>query len=175
MDKQPATIIEGMKDLKLVEKKMEQNSMRILEYSSLCSTEQPKFGSVEEQTKQVRELVQSNLDLATRYMEIKRAIERTNLATKVVFNDKEYTVSDLLVLKRKLEPMIIKTYSSLSDLTAKQRQPSFQRVAGDQVVTVKQLYDEKSKYEALNKWHELFNAITGRLEVVNATTNLIWD
>jgi hypothetical protein len=108
-------------------------------------------------------------------MEIKRAIERTNLATKVTFDKKDYTVSDLLVLKRTLEPMILKTYGSLNDFTAKQRQPSFQRVAGDQVVTIKQLYDEKSKYEALNSWHELFNAITGRLEVVNATTNLIWD
>ena len=174
MDK-PTTIIEGMKELKLIEKKMEQNSMRILEYSSLCSTEQPKFGNEETQRKEVTGLVQSNLDLATRYMDIKRAIERTNLATKVAFGTKEYTVSDLLVLKRKLEPMIIKTYTSLSDQTAKQRQPSFQRVAGDQVVSVKQLYDEKSKYDSLNSWHDLFNAITGRLEVVNATTNLIWD
>jgi hypothetical protein len=175
MDTKPATIIEGMKELKLIEKKMEQNCMRILEYSSICSTELAKFSSEEVQRKEVQGLVQSNLDLATRYMEIKRAIERTNLATIVAFDKKNYTVSDLLVLKRKLESVIIKTYNSLSDLSAKTKQPSFQRVAGDQVVTVKQLYDEKSKYDALNSWHELFNAVTGRLEVVNATTNLIWD
>lgn len=169
------TIIEGMKELRLIEKKMKVNSQRILEYSSIISTEKPYFATEEEQGKQVKGLIQSNLDLADRYMKIKRAIERTNLETRITFGEKKFTLSDLLTLKRKLIASIQETYHALSDTAAQAKKNSFQRVSGDKEVSIKRLYDENEKHQSLRYWMELLSEMDGRLEVVNATTSLIFD
>lgn len=93
-------LIEAMKELKLIEKKMQSNSKKITEYASSLSNEKELFGSA-----------------------------------------------------------------------AESRLANFRGEKSD--VTVVQHYKERDKNNNLAKWQDFFASIDGRLEVVNATTELI--
>ncbi len=95
-------IIEGMKRLRVIEKRMESQQRAITEYSSKLSTEMPRFQTKEDQAKEVASLIQSNNDLCAEYLKTKRSIEYTNLKVTVELQGKPYCISDLLVIKRKL-------------------------------------------------------------------------
>src|SRR6056297_2980857 len=95
-------IVEAMKELKLIEKKMVKNNDSIQKYSSQPSNERPYFQDESTQKKEVKNLVQSNRDLLSNYLELKKKIEKTNLETIVEMDGVKYAISDLLVLKRRL-------------------------------------------------------------------------
>lgn len=171
----PMKLIEAMKELKLIEKKMRTNSSRIQEYASLVSNQQPHFASEAEQKQQVDSLIQANLALHIRYLSLKRAIERTNLATTVKVGSFDLTLSDMLVLKRKLGVLVMETFQALNDSAAKSNLGYYSKMASDKGVTIKKMFSEEKKYEALNAWQKLLSDIDSRLEVVNATTELVTE
>jgi hypothetical protein len=45
--------------------------------------------------------------------------------------------------------------------------------AGERSPQVVLFYDEKDKIAGLDKWQDLYNNIDSRLEVINATTDLV--
>ena len=165
-------IIEGMKRLRVIEKRMESQKSAITEYASKLSTEMPRFRTIEEQKKEVAALVQSNNDLCSEYLRIKRSIEYTNLKVPVEILGKEYKISELLVIKRKLANMMIGTYRALNTTGAQVRLKSAPKF-DDETPKVESLYDERTKLDNIRKWQDLNDAIDSRLEVINATTDLI--
>ena len=165
-------IIEGMKRLRVIEKRMESQQRAITEYSSKLSTEMPRFQTKEDQAKEVASLIQSNNDLCAEYLKTKRSIEYTNLKVTVELQGKSYCISDLLVIKRKLSKMMVATYRSLNDCMAQSRLRSAPKFDGE-TPKVEVLYDEREKLENIRKWQDLEDAIDSRLEVVNATTDLV--
>lgn len=174
-ESKPRKLIEAMKELNLLLKRMETNTHRINQYASLVSTERPVFGTEAEQSQEVSRLIQANMDLADNYLNIKRSIDLTNLQTRVAFDGREYTISDLLVLKRKLQTMILGTYQALNDNVAVARAHQLVRVSGDPAVQVVRCYDESRKHKELERWQTMFHEVDSRLEVVNATTDLITE
>lgn len=164
-------LIEAMKSLRLLEKRMWDNASRITTYASWASTERPHFGTEEEQNKQVNALVQANYDLMNEYLKVKRNIERTNLETIVEVEWISYTLSDLLVIKRKLGRQMVSTYQAMND--SRVRWGQWARDVNWEPPMMVQYYDEQVKNEGIMKWENLYNAIDSRLEVVNATTDLI--
>ena len=165
-------IIEGMKRLRVIEKRMESQQRAITEYSSKLSTEMPRAQTKEDQAKEVASLIQSNNDLCAEYLKTKRSIEYTNLKVTVELQGKSYCISDLLVIKRKLSKMMVATYRSLNDCMAQSRLRSAPKFDGE-TPKVEVLYDEREKLENIRKWQDLEDAIDSRLEVVNATTDLV--
>ena len=165
-------IIEGMKRLRVIEKRMESQERAITEYSSKLSTEMPRFRTKEDQAKEVASLIQSNNDLCAEYLKTKRSIEYTNLKVTVELQGKSYCISDLLVIKRKLSKMMVATYRSLNDCMAQSRLRNAPKFDGE-TPKVEVLYDEREKLENIRKWQDLEDAIDSRLEVVNATTDLV--
>lgn len=166
-------LIEAMKGLKLVEKKIEGNIADISKYSSMLSSEKPYFSDETMQRQEVAQRVQANQDLVRQYLNLKTAIELTNLRTPVTLGKATYTIAELLVLKRKLGQYILKTYQALNDANGETRLRSLPRGGQEgQVPQVVRLYDEKKKNESLRYWQDLLEEISGRLEVVNATTDL---
>lgn len=165
-------IIEGMKHLRLLEKRMDSNNQRINQYSAMVSNERPYFVDDEAQRKEINALKQSNKDLWQEFMLIKRHIELTNLYTIVELSGVKYFISDLLVLRRTLKTYIEDTFQSMNDKEAYYRLSKLQKT-GDTPLTVIRYYDENKKHEELNSWQELFNSIDSRLEVVNAVTDLM--
>jgi len=166
-------IIEALKELKLIEKKMETNRKNIAQYSSCVSTERPFFGDEKLQEKEVESLIQSNTDLVNRYLQLKRQIEVTNQTIQLKFGKDSYFISDLLILKRRLLKNLIETYEVLGTSYADSRLRYAPRDADGKPAQIRRLYDEKIKNERLSELITFMNQIDSRLEIVNATTDLV--
>jgi hypothetical protein len=166
-------IVEAMKELKLIEKKIQRNTDSIQKYSSQLSNERPYFNTPEAQAKEVKGLVQASKDLIDNYLELKSKIEKTNLAVTVEMDGRKYSLSELLILKRKLAQLMVASYEAMNDRSARESQVRVVRANADNTVKVERYYDEREKNEGLRKWQDFYDNIDSRLEVVNATTDLI--
>lgn len=170
-------IIEALKNLKTIEKRIEKNCQQIGEYAAYVSVEQPAFETEERQRQEVASLVQGNLDLAKEYLRLKTAIEFTNLNTKVSIGHRENTISELITIRRTSGKFVTMTHNSLHAAKAMQKlQQVFSRPGGvdaQNPAKVIPLYSEADKNKALREWDEFFSAIDGKLEVVNAETELL--
>lgn len=169
-------IIEAMKEAKLIEKKIRKNNELITEYSSALDNEKLPFLTEEEQIKEVKKLVQSNIDLEERYISLKVAIDRTNLATKVSIEGakREYTIFELLVIKRKFGKTMIEKYTSMNGSKAEAKRMSYGRLSSEgKAPSVIKFYDEREKNNNINDIENFLAKIDSRLEVVNAVTDII--
>lgn len=170
-------LIEGMKKLKVLEKKIDRNTETIQMYASAPSNEKPTFGNELDQRKQVKELIQSNNDLMQEYLNLKKQVDMTNLQTNVTIGKREFKLIDLLVLRRGLAKRMARTYSALNTNYADARLSNMQRnialQQGEKPPHAVRFYDEMEKMEALQDWQSLQDEIEQRLEVINATTELV--
>jgi len=172
-------LIEGMKRIKIIEKKMRHQSEDINKYATILSTDRPVFNSAEEQKKEIKSLLQSNEDLAKEYLSLKRRIELTNLKTQVTIGKETYTIADLLVYRRGLVDLIITSYSALNDKLSKDRLVQAQKQWGSSLgsdnkpIHVEYMYDESFRNENIRRLRDLKDEIEQRLEVINATTELL--
>lgn len=174
-------IIEALKNLKTIQKRIEKNCQQINEYCAYVSTETPAFETAEKQEAQVQSLIQSNLDLELEYLRLKRAIDNTNLFTNatIVTPTRTYTypISELITIRRTAGQFRTRTYQSLNSGRAISRlQTYFNQKGGVDPANpakVVSLYKEEEKNAALLEWESLLSQIDATLEVVNATTDLI--
>lgn len=166
-------LIEGMKRLKVIEKRMTHNSERINQYAAIVSTEKPIFGTEKEQRDQVNQLIQANGDLAKEYLELKRRVDYTNLTTEVSIGKEDFTIADLLQIKRSVANLMKRTYQSLNDRQAEARIQTIRGQASEKPPHVERMYDENDKYAGLQYWQNIEDEIEQRLEVINATTELL--
>jgi len=165
-------IVEGLKRLKVLEKRIVSNCSDITKYASILSTEKPAFESETMQKEEVRQLIQASEDLGAEYLKLKSQIERTNLQVSATINGKTHTLSEFLVIKRKLARMMQGVYNALNTNAAEGRMHT-SRFGNDQKVNIVQLYDESSRNESLRAWQDLYEAVDSRLEVINATEDLV--
>jgi hypothetical protein len=164
-------IIEALKKLKVIEKRIARNCADINKYASVLDSEKPAFVTEEAQKDEVNKLIQSCEDLGKEYLKLKSQIEATNLSVKATVGGCTYSLSELLVIKRKLAKMMEPVYAALNkDAAEKHMLRGYDR---DQKAQVIQLYDETVKNENLRKWQELYEEIDSRLEVINATEDLV--
>ena len=94
MTEKAMMIVEGMKTLRIIEKKMTSNTSDIQQYASQVSTERPLFETEDKQKRTIRELIQANVDLMKRYLHIKARIEFTNLMTQIEMDGDTYSISN---------------------------------------------------------------------------------
>ncbi|HUX08323.1 MAG TPA: hypothetical protein VMX35_13540 [Acidobacteriota bacterium] len=173
-------LIEAMKELRLIHKRMSRNTDDITMYASLPSTEKPHFGSDEEQRKEVISKVQANLDLFKRYLQLKRRIELTNLSTIIEIDAKKYSLAELLVIRGARQGLglgeyILDTFRAMNDENAETRMRNAAPGPGGERPHTVRFYDERKKNELLREWDDFIDKIDGKLEVVNATTDIVED
>lgn len=170
-------LIEAMKRIKVIEKQIASNSGRISEYAAIVSTERPAFGTEDAQRKEIRGLIQSSEDLLLEYLRLKSAVLKTNLVTTVAIQGRNYSVADLLVLRRGGAKLMKQTYASLSTQNADHRLGLVGRASvaqtGEKSPHVERMYDEKEKHAGIQKWQDLEDEIEMRLETINAVTDLV--
>lgn len=169
-------LIEAMKQLRIIEKKMADNTASIQRYASMVSTEKVLFETDEKQKKELKALIQSNQDLMSRYLDLKKRIEYTNLFTEVEINGIKYVISDLLVIKRKMAQSMLNTFNALNEHEGSTRLRSYSGISSSQAGErpyVVRFYKEEERIAGLKVWQDLYDNITSRLEVVNATTPLM--
>ena len=96
MDKM--TIMEGLKELKLIDSKiMKLIGRRITDNSAMRSNVAPPYE--DKQAEKVKSWIQAADDLIIRKGKIRCAILEANLATKVTFHGREYSLQEILFLK----------------------------------------------------------------------------
>lgn len=174
--KDGATIVEGMAELKLIQRKMTQQADRIHDYAAILSTEKPQMGTEEAQEKEIETLIQSNEDLVREWLGIKSRIEYTNLITDVTIDSVTRTISEWLSFKGRksrygLGRALLETYRALNDESAQRTRSRLETGKGS-APTIVRLYDENQKYNRMNKVSDLLDKIDSKLEVVNAVTPL---
>ena len=76
------------------------------------------------------------------------------------------------MVKRKLADRMVATYRALNDTVARDRLRNAPKFDGE-TPKVEILYDERTKLDNIRKWQDLADIIDSRLEVINATTDLI--
>jgi hypothetical protein len=165
-------IIEGMKKLRVIEKRMEKNMESISKYSSLLNTERPYFETEDRQRQEVKSLLQANKNLMEEYLTLKKNLEYTNLNVVLELGGKEYSISELLVLKRKMARTMIDTYGSLNAKSANLRLSSSRMRGEEKTPQAVRLYKEEDKNAGLAQWQDIYDNIDSRLEVLNATEDL---
>ncbi|MGD2072884.1 MAG: hypothetical protein PVG65_05300 [Candidatus Thorarchaeota archaeon] len=176
-EKKELMLIEAMKKLRIIEKKINTNTNSINRYASMVSTEKPSFDNEGKQQREINALIQSNEDLMEEYLILKKRIEYTNLFTTVEMHGRKYSISELLVIRRKLANLMVSTYNALNDREGQSRLQMYQRTSAtasdSERPRVVKLYKEEMKNEGLKKWQDLYDNIDSRLEVINATTPLM--
>ena len=168
-------IIEALKRIKMLKKRMESNIQDIQKYSSGVSTERGYFESDEETTRVLQQLEQSTWDLWHEKIKLEQAIAITNIMTKIMVNGKEYTLHELLQLKRQDGSTLTHMYGAMNEQAGQQRlRAAVQLATSDTApVHVVRFYDEKAKNEKLRALQDLIHEADSRLEVVNATSQIV--
>jgi len=168
-------VIEAMKRLRIIEKRMANNAEAIQRYASMVSTEKPYFDNEDKQKSEIKSLIQSNQDLVEEYLTLKKRIEYSNLFTNVEIGGRQYSISELLVIKRRLAQKMLHTYNSLNTMEGDTRVRSTRLSPSQsgQTPQVVRYYREEDKIKGLQKWQDLYDNIESRLEVINATTPLM--
>jgi len=126
----------------------------------------PSASPMTSQQKAVRE--------AAEYLKLKKQVDLTNIQTQVTIGKVTYSISDLLQIKRSVGKLMEATYTSLNDMLAERRLMTLRSQAiGEKGPRVERMYDETDKHEGLQSWQSLRDEIETRIEVVNATTELV--
>jgi uncharacterized protein YcbK (DUF882 family) len=167
-------IIEALKNLKTIEKRIAKNCEDITKYAAWVDIETIPFETEEKQKAEVGSLIQANLDLEIEYLRLKTAIETTNLAVQVTVKDRTYSISNLVTLKRKAKDFRTKTYLALDGRGAVARMQQIYAKGFDagNPPKVVAAYKEEDKNKAIRDWADFVDSIDGKLEVVNAETEL---
>ena len=167
-------IIEALKEQKIIVKKVQHNNELLKKYSSKVLCEKPYFDTDEDQRAEVFRLVQGNIDLGNRYLMLKRSIDLTNSTTKVEVLGNTYTISDLLNLKRfAIENIFLPTFNALNTEHAESSRLIFLRQDSSRDVSIVHFYKEEEKNKNIQAYRDLLDNIDSKLEIVNATTDLI--
>lgn len=167
-------IIEALKNLKTIQKRIEKNCAEITNYCAYLSNETPAFETEEKQLAEVASRIQANMDLESEYLRLKKAIETTNLNVKVVIGAFTYTITELISIKRVIGKYHTMTYAALDSRQASARLNVVYQRGIDPANPPKiiSLYKEEDKNKNLREWEDFLSQIDGKLEVLNAETEL---
>jgi hypothetical protein len=166
-------IIQALKELKLLDKRINDNCDKIAKYSSAVEG-YPAFETEQEQEREVAGLVQSNVDLVKRRSELRMAIYKTNMQVVVDTPLGELTIAEAIILRDAGLQYLLKTYASLCDNAGasglRQLQGNFDLTNPPKI---KRYYKEVEKNNRIEALEDFLGRIDGILEVVNAETEII--
>lgn len=164
-------IIEWLKTLKLIEKKIESKKESLKALSSLLSNEKPLvWESVDTQTKEVTALLQGIFDLENEYITIKCNIEKTNNVTTININGKELSVTWRLTVLRKTKSFVLDT---IKYVNTKRAEELLTRLQSKEWITIIPCFDSKKVSTQFNNYRDMVWEIEAQLEIINATTDMI--
>ncbi len=157
MSKKKPTLSSATKQISLIKKQIRNNIVDLKKYSSMKKEDSIK-ADINKHKKEVKSLVQENEDLAAQFLALKLKIDQANANTMITMEDgNEYSISQLLSIKRELEKMINATFNALD--TTKGR-------------NVIKFYSEAERKKKLAKWKKLFDEIDVRMDEINVGTKL---
>jgi len=164
-------IIEALKELPLIIKKIEKNNGLIQEYAAISTNRENPFGSIEACKEKVKSLLQSNQDLIDNYLELKRDISYTNAISELKIGDKTISITAWLMYRNILSSLELEGYSNLN---TKYAESSFSVSKEEAVlgVQINRMYYEGEKLKAIETIEDRVGKIDSALEIFNATNSL---
>lgn len=170
------TIVEAMKLRKRLAKKAEDLREKIGKNCAILDINTPLYGA--DQEKVLCSWLQSHRDIIKKMEEISVAIQKTNIKTDVtiVIDGKEITKSlaAWVLRRRELAPMDLSAWKALGD-RGLEDQPYHPAEAPKEIKVAKVLrfFDPKLKDAMVDLFSGEPSRIDAKLEVVNATTELV--
>ena len=171
-------LIEALKKRKFLVKKAEDYTKLVRENCAIPSTENPKFGTEDEQRTQIQAWIQGHTDILKEISKLNVAIQKTNLETNLTIQlqDKAVTknLSEWILRGRELASLEYKMWEGITDRGIKETKiPGPTRESQPIEVKIIRFYDPKLREEMRMALLEEPSIVTAAMEIANATTPLI--
>ena len=170
-------LIEALKEIPSLVRKAEDLRKLVEKNCALMDNETPSYGNKEEQTKKVKEWIQSHSDILKRIEFLKASISKTNNDTNVTikFDDKlsvTKSITRWIVRRQQNVTLEEQAWRALTDRNLKEEKT----IQSDKQVVEKKIvrfFDpaERDNRVALYRTEPML--IDSALEIINATTDLI--
>lgn len=166
-------IIEALKQIKDLKRKAEDIRSKVKDNCALSTLDTPKYP---DQKRQVSEWMQAHSDILKEISRLKIALQKTNLATKVAIElggkQIEKTIAEWVLRRRELAKEDLAMWGILSDRGIKE---GVGQAPGGQPLEIKivRFYEPSERDVKKELYASEPSIIDGRLEVVNAITDLV--
>ena len=154
------TILEALKKIKHLDRKIEKTHKRISRWCSYVDTDDPLYNADD-----IRAMMQSAEDLIRERNRLRHLIHKTNIATVVTFQHKELTLDELLILRTLTLPAMLAGVTLL-----RRREKGFHDQKEAKVVLQ---YDPKKRDKTIESIENTIAELDAFLDSVNITTNLV--
>lgn len=156
-------IIEALKKIKHIDRKIAKNRERISKWCSFVVSpgdpDKPLYDADE-----IRSMLQANGDMATEKVRIRHSLHKTNISTTAEFNGKVYTVDELLLMQAVSLPYALGTLNGMSRAKVPYGQ--------DKALVITQ-YDPKAKDKEIDYLERQAADLNDLLDMVSLETDVI--
>lgn len=168
-------LIEALKLIKELQVKAEDLRMKVKQHCADLDIETPVY---KDQTRQINEWIQSHSDVLKKILELRVAIQQTNLETMVEMQLNGKTVSKTIASwihrRRDLANSELTMWMALTDRNLKEGQIQASIPGGvPKDVKIRRYYDPALRDKNVELYRTEPGVIDRTLEVVNAVTDLI--
>ena len=171
------TIVEALKTKKRLNKKLEDLRKKISQYSAHLDNEKPVYGSVDDQRARVQGWVQSHRDLVKKIEDLSISIQKTNLNTQVEISlgGKQVTksIAQWILRRTQLAASEEACFNALHDRNLRDTVVTASDGKTKQQVSVVRYFDPVERDRMVDTFRHEPSMIDQKLEVVNATTQLV--
>ena len=166
-------LIEALKQIKDLEKKADDLREKVARNSAYLNIETPTYA---DQKKQIKQWIQSHADILKEILRLRIAIQRTNLASEVTIelngNSVTKSIAEWIHRRRDLANDEAKMWRGLTDRNLKE---GTMKQSNDQPVEVRiiRCYEPEERDQKIYNLDSEPSTIDGKLEIVNAVTDLM--
>lgn len=154
------TILQALKKIKHLDRKIEKNKVRVSRWCSYMSDEEPMYDA-----DGIRKLLQSVEDTIRERNRLRHLIHKTNILTVVTFEHKEFTIDELLLLRTQTLPALL---ASLACLRRKEKSYHHEKN-----VKVVMQYDPIYRDKSIDSIENTMDELDSFLDNINITTELV--
>jgi hypothetical protein len=169
------TIVEALKTKKRLNKKLEDIRKKISEYSAHLDNEKPVYGDA--QKARVQGWVQSHRDMVKKIEDLSIAIQKTNLQTEVEINlggtPIKKSIAQWILRRTQLAAHEEAAFKALHDRNLRDTVVTASDGKTKQTVSVIRYFDPVERDRMVDTFRHEPSMIDQKLEVVNATTQLV--
>lgn len=170
-------IIEALKELPTLDKRISKNIALINEYSSDVDINEDwekqslAFGTPEKQREEINSLIQSTNDLVERRARLRRALTITNAEVEVSIRGETRTIAEWIDMRRGGMNLRIKAVEALNDNNGNMRLNNV-KFDAEKGIRIIRFFDVAERNNRITELQAIRDEIDAKLEMVNATTEL---
>jgi hypothetical protein len=154
------TILQALKKIKHLDRKIEKNNKRIARWCSYMDDEDPMYDA--DGVKKLRQSVEDTIRERNR---LRHSIHKTNILTKVEWQHKEFTIDELLILRTLTLPAMLHSVTQM-----RRKEKSYNH---DKDVKAVMQYDPAERDKTIDSIEDTMDGLDAFLDSVNITTELV--